>query len=162
MSSRITPGKEAIRGTADMRRIWDARAKPGVRSHESLPGTFPIRSYAILAAMHGERLLTFPYVKVRIGCELCRRRGEYRLARLAAKFGAEISMGDLLARLTADCEARDARHPYRSRCVARFIDLDRRGGHRMCRRRCSGSWLAGKSDLGVAAQPIEVARKTLS
>ena len=51
-------------------------------------------------------------------------QGRYRLARLAAKFGPEIPLPDLLNRLTADCEARNARHPYRSRCVARFIDLD--------------------------------------
>jgi hypothetical protein len=69
-------------------------------------------------------LSSFPYVVVRIGCELCKRQGSYRLARLAAKFGPEIGMEALLDRLAGDCEARNARHPYRSRCAARFIDLD--------------------------------------
>jgi hypothetical protein len=74
--------------------------------------------------MPDARLVAYPYVVVRLGCELCKRQGRYRLARLASKFGPEIPLPDLLDRLTADCEARDARHPYRSRCAARFIDLD--------------------------------------
>ena len=37
---------------------------------------------------------------------------------------AKISLDDLLARLVADCEVLRARHPYRSGCRARFIDLD--------------------------------------
>jgi hypothetical protein len=39
-----------------------------------------------------ERLSDFPWVVVRVGCNLCRRKGEYRLARLAAKYGPEISL----------------------------------------------------------------------
>jgi len=61
--------------------------------------------------MPDARLVAFPYVVVRLGCELCKRQGRYRLARLAAKFGAEIQLADLLDRLTADCESRNARHP---------------------------------------------------
>jgi hypothetical protein len=68
-------------------------------------------------------LVSYPYVVVRIGCERCKRSGQYRLARLAAKFGPEIAMQDLLLRLTADCPGRD-KHPYRQVCAARFIDLD--------------------------------------
>jgi len=74
--------------------------------------------------MPEDRVAAYPYVVVRIGCELCKRNGRYRLARLAAKFGPEIQLADLLDRLTSDCEARNPRHPYRSRCAARFIDLD--------------------------------------
>jgi hypothetical protein len=74
--------------------------------------------------MPNDRLVTYPYVVVRPGCELCKRSGQYRLARLAAKFGPEIELPELLARLAGDCEAQNARHPHRSRCAARFIDLD--------------------------------------
>ena len=38
------------------------------------------------------RLVAFPYVRVRIACELCKRSGSYRLARLATKYGAEIPL----------------------------------------------------------------------
>ena len=70
------------------------------------------------------RLVAFPYVRVRIACELCKRSGSYRLARLAAKYGAEIPLDELLIRLIADCELLRARHPYRGGCRARFVDLD--------------------------------------
>jgi len=50
---------------------------------------------------------------VRIRCRLCSRRGSYRLARLAAKFGPEITLRDLLDRFSYDClwrtEARSKR-----------------------------------------------------
>ena len=74
--------------------------------------------------MPHDQLVSYPYVVVRLGCELCKRNGRYRLARLAAKFGPEIQLADLLVRLTADCESQLARHPYHSRCAARFLDLD--------------------------------------
>jgi hypothetical protein len=66
----------------------------------------------------------YPYVLVRIGCEVCQRFGRYKLARLAAKYGANICLQDLLARLTADCDASNPRHPLYRECQARFIDLD--------------------------------------
>jgi hypothetical protein len=40
------------------------------------------------------------------------------------KYGAEVLLDELMARLTADCEARNPRHPHRAGCQARFIDLD--------------------------------------
>jgi hypothetical protein len=40
---------------------------------------------------------------VRIACRVCSRRGSYRLARLAAKFGSESSLRDLLDRFAYDC-----------------------------------------------------------
>jgi hypothetical protein len=71
-----------------------------------------------------DTLASFPFVIVRIGCEGCTRQGAYRLARLAAKYGAEIAMPDLLAKLAADCLWMNPRHPYAGRCQARFVDLD--------------------------------------
>jgi hypothetical protein len=48
-------------------------------------------------------LAMYPFVVVRIGCRVCSRRGSYRLARLAAKFGPEISLRDLTDRFSYDC-----------------------------------------------------------
>ena len=42
-------------------------------------------------------------VVVRIGCRRCSRKGAYRLARLAAKFGPEITLRDLTKRFSYDC-----------------------------------------------------------
>jgi hypothetical protein len=51
-------------------------------------------------------------------------KGSYRLARLAAKYGAEIPMMELLAHLAGDCAIWDTRHPGAPRCGAYFVDLD--------------------------------------
>ena len=48
-------------------------------------------------------LAHYPFVVVRIACRLCTRRGSYRLARLAAKYGSEISLRDLTERFSYDC-----------------------------------------------------------
>ena len=93
--------------------------KAGVMQ-ELFPDKFPLQN----PAMAYDRLLTYPCVKVRIGCELCARQGTYRLTRLAARFGPEITLEDLLAHLTVDCEARNPRHPYHRDCQARYVDLD--------------------------------------
>jgi hypothetical protein len=50
-----------------------------------------------------ECLAHYPFVIVRIACRVCARRGSYRLARLAAKFGPEISLRDLTDRFADDC-----------------------------------------------------------
>jgi hypothetical protein len=77
-----------------------------------------------------DRLSDFPWVIVRVGCNLCSRQGEYRLARLAAKYGSEISLNELLDKIAHDCPRR--RHPkdrraeeYDSPCGAHFLDFDR-------------------------------------
>jgi hypothetical protein len=41
-------------------------------------------------------LAFYPFVVVRLGCRVCSRTGSYRLGRLAAKHGPEISLRDLL------------------------------------------------------------------
>lgn len=51
--------------------------------------------------MHVQRLVAFPYL-VRLRCELCRRAGSYRLARLAVKYGSEILLDDLVVQLSSD------------------------------------------------------------
>jgi hypothetical protein len=45
-------------------------------------------------------LAHYPFVVVWIACRVCARRGSYRLARLAAKFGPEISLRDLTERFS--------------------------------------------------------------
>jgi len=59
-------------------------------------------------------------VLVRLRCDTCKRAGSYRLARLAVKYGVEILLDDLLARLSADCPWRD---DLRGTCGARFADM---------------------------------------
>ncbi len=81
------------------------------------------RSLYVLA-MAADALSSNPYVVVRIGCRRCTRKGSYRLARLAAKYGAEIPMIELLAHLAGDCAIWDARHPGAPRCGAYFVVLD--------------------------------------
>src|SRR5208337_2822225 len=66
----------------------------------------------------------YPYIVVRIACRRCTRKGSYRLARLAAKYGSEIPMMELLAHLAGDCAIWDARHPGAPRCGAYFVDLE--------------------------------------
>ena len=69
-------------------------------------------------------LSSYPYVVVRIACRRCTRKGSYRLARLAAKYGAEIPMMELLAHLAGDCAIWDTRHPGAPRCAGYFVDLE--------------------------------------
>lgn len=74
------------------------------------------------------RLSGFPYVTVRLTCSLCPRRGRYRLARLAQRFGAEAEMQDVVRELSADCPWQrakwDKRPPrkYTARCMAQLED----------------------------------------
>jgi hypothetical protein len=75
--------------------------------------------------MEQDTLLNYPYVIVRIACSACDRAGSYRLARLAAKYGADIRLDDLLRRLAGDCRYWcDRPQPRRFRCMARFCDID--------------------------------------
>ena len=50
-----------------------------------------------------DKLISYPFVIVRIACTRCSRKGSYRLARLAERYGAEIRMPELLALLSGDC-----------------------------------------------------------
>jgi hypothetical protein len=52
--------------------------------------------------MPPDTLASFPYVTLRVACGNCRRRGSYRLARLAARYGADLTLDELLIKLTAD------------------------------------------------------------
>jgi hypothetical protein len=75
-----------------------------------------------------DRLAFYPFVVVRFPCRVCARRGSYRLARLAAKFGPEISLHDLTDRFSYDClwraEARSKRRV--SACGVYLPDLEQK------------------------------------
>ena len=70
-------------------------------------------------------LSSYPYVVVRLACSRCSRQGQYRLARLAAKYGAEVEMRKLLEFLASDCAMWGRqRHPFKEQCGAFFVDTD--------------------------------------
>lgn len=74
------------------------------------------------------RLSQYPHARLRIACGPCGRRGDYSVARLAERYGAEITLHELLRRLTAGCKWQRAPsdalpRPYEPRCLAVFPDL---------------------------------------
>ena len=76
-----------------------------------------------MAAM--SHLSEYPYVIVRIACSRCSRKGQYRLARLAERYGAEARLTDVLAKLSSNCPHADtAQHQgIHDRCGAFYRDL---------------------------------------
>jgi hypothetical protein len=80
-----------------------------------------------------EKLSDFPWVLVRIDCMYCRRKGAYRLARLAAKYGGDIDLEHLLKLIAFDCA-------YIDRKPRKCIEAIRR--RQICRRSsCDRAWL---------------------
>ena len=73
------------------------------------------------------RLSQYPYVEVRVSCRLCPRRGRYRLARLAERFGAEADLEHVLAVLSSGCRYQVPERrvrKYEMRCGVGLPDLD--------------------------------------
>ncbi|UYQ73554.1 hypothetical protein OF122_07310 [Pelagibacterium flavum] len=73
-------------------------------------------------------IVDYPWVVVRVQCNLCRRNGQYRLARLAEKFGAETSLAHMLDLLAADCPwtaDRFKAQKYRKGCGIHLPDIER-------------------------------------
>lgn len=68
------------------------------------------------------RLRDYPYVVVRFACRNCLRFGQYRLAVLAERFGAETPLVDVVNAISSDCRMNRERHPVR-RCGAYLPDL---------------------------------------
>ncbi|RYF19651.1 MAG: hypothetical protein EOO77_09665 [Oxalobacteraceae bacterium] len=74
-------------------------------------------------------LAAYPYVVGRLACTMCSHRtGGCRLARLAAHFGLETPLEDVLKLIALDCPHRE--HPgrrranqYVPRCHAHFPDF---------------------------------------
>ncbi len=75
---------------------------------------FPLRSRM--------RLSSYPYVIVRVACTRCPRHGSYRLARLADRYGSEMTMPHMIELLSADCKKRETGRVF-DRCGAFFPDL---------------------------------------
>ncbi len=71
-----------------------------------------------------DRLSNYPYVSLTLACRFCARKGHYRLARLAAKYGSEVPMDTVLRYLAGDCEYWRPSHPYKLGCGAYFADLE--------------------------------------
>ena len=73
-------------------------------------------------------LAHYPFVVVRIRCRVCPRKGSYRLARIAAKYGPEITLRDLLDRFSYDCLWRTQSRTTRGRtdCGVYLPDLENR------------------------------------
>ena len=77
-----------------------------------------------------KRLSDFPWVIVRVDCPLGpHRKGQYRLARLAEKYGADFQLCDLIDRIALDCPRKPLPwekppNQYDPRCKARFTDLE--------------------------------------
>ena len=73
-------------------------------------------------------LVEYPYVLVRFGCSICHRRGQARLARLAEKHGADITLEDLLDRVAYTCPYPRLRRPrkYQVGCGINLPDIEDR------------------------------------
>ncbi len=68
------------------------------------------------------RIRDYPYVVVRFACRDCPRIGQYRLAALAERFGADALMVDVLEAISSTCLRNKEKHPGR-RCQAYLQDL---------------------------------------
>ena len=84
-----------------------------------------------------QRLVDYPFVLVRFACVLCSRRGQARLARLAERHGAEITLEELLDRVAWTCPyPRPRTRPgqklrkYQPYCGIMLPDLDGPGPRR--------------------------------
>ena len=68
------------------------------------------------------RLSDFPYVTVRVQCPRCERYGAYKLARLAARYGPETLLSEVIKEISIDCMHRRQTHPHNPGCRARCLD----------------------------------------
>ena len=62
----------------------------------------PIGCYFPMPAYSSPPLARFPHALVRLVCDQCGRRGQYRKETLAARFGADTVLPDLLVKV-AQC-----------------------------------------------------------
>jgi hypothetical protein len=67
------------------------------------------------------RLRDYPYVVVRVACRHCPRRGRYRVAVLAERYGADSAIEDVLKAVSSSCRARTGERGMT--CGAYFPDL---------------------------------------
>ena len=74
--------------------------------------------------MDRDTLLNYPYVVLRLACRYCARAGSYRLVRLAAKFGCEAHVADVVLRLAADCPHWKTNRRWPEGCGVFLPDLE--------------------------------------
>jgi hypothetical protein len=72
-----------------------------------------------------DKLADFLYVSVRLVCRKRSRKGSYRLARLASRYGSEIRLPEFLAFLVGECDLWETNRPWKRACGAFFVDLER-------------------------------------
>jgi hypothetical protein len=63
----------------------------------------------------------YPAAMVRLACSKCDRSGQYRRATLIKKYGAEISLPELLHKIAGSCPKMDALG--NDPCGAHYLDL---------------------------------------
>jgi len=100
------------------------RRQENPQQRRSLQFTNHLDSSTPFTLRSGMRTLAnYPYVTVRLGCSKCERRGQYRLA---AKFGADMNLVEVLAALAGSCPKFEPNRPGVDRCGAHFVDLNGR------------------------------------
>jgi hypothetical protein len=72
------------------------------------------------------RLVQYPFVVVRFRCNLCKRGGASRLARLADRFGCEATLDQVMEKMTRDCPWRDDNRVSQNGCGIHLPDLPAR------------------------------------
>ncbi|MGC5779841.1 hypothetical protein [Methylobacterium sp. NFXW15] len=69
-------------------------------------------------------LADFPFVVVRLRCDLCPRQGRYRLARLVAHFGADADLDRVRRELAKPCHRLENKGTaMRPGCRVEYTDL---------------------------------------
>lgn len=69
------------------------------------------------------KLVDYPFVMLRLRCNTCHRSGQSKLARLAAKYGCEITLEELVERISRDCPWRKDGAFHKSGCGIFCCDL---------------------------------------
>jgi hypothetical protein len=69
-------------------------------------------------------LADYPFILVRLSCDLCPRRGRYRLARLVARFGADADLDQVRRELARPCHRLENKGTaMRPGCRVEYSDL---------------------------------------
>lgn len=72
------------------------------------------------------RLVDYPFILVRFRCDLCKRSGQSKLARLAEKYGSLTTLDALCERMTRDCPWRSDKAAEIKGCGIYMPDLPTR------------------------------------
>lgn len=79
-----------------------------------------------------QTLADYPFVVVRLSCDLCPRRGRYRLARLVARFGADADLDRVRRELAQPCHRLENKGmAMRPGCRVDYPDLRNGAGRQL-------------------------------